>query len=164
MTEGAVGKWKWRAASDAGIWTHGVKWARPFSAAAPWISLALLAVGFALASRETTMARGTVFDLPASLAADVDDPGLTAFVLPLPRNVGGGDETLVFFDDARFTPADPASAANLRKRLSARASDANSGNLLILADRRVPAGDLMKLMAIARNAGLRHVQVAERRE
>ena len=73
-------------------------------------------------------------------------------------------KTLVFFDDARFAPADSASAANLQSRLSARASDARSGTLLLLADRRVPAGDLMKLMALARKAGLKHVQVAERRE
>jgi len=162
--EGPEGKWGWRSGSDSGVWAHGAKWARPFAAAAPWLSLALLLVIFGMVSGETLIARGTVFDLPESAAADVDDPGLTAFVLPVPRDAGGGDETLVFFDDARFVPADPASAINLQRRLSTRASDARSGNLLILADRRVPAGDLMKLMALARKAGLKHVQVAERRE
>ena len=164
MNAGAEGKWQWRAASDAGVWAHGAKWARPLAAAAPWVSLALLVALFGIVSREVTLARGTVFDLPASAAADADDPGLTAFVLPVPRDAGGGEETLVFFDDARFVPADSASAANLQSRLSARASDARSGTLLLLADRRVPAGDLMKLMALARKAGLKHVQVAERRE
>jgi len=164
MTGGNVGKWNWRATSDAGVWAHGAKWARPLCAAAPWISLALLAALFGIAAKETTFARGTVFDLPESAAADAADPGLTAFVLPVPRSAGGGDETLVFFDDARFVPADAASAANLSQRLAARASDAHSGTLLLLADRRVPAGDLMKLMALARKSGLKHVQVAERRE
>ena len=161
---GAEGKWRWRAESDAGVWAHGARWARPLSASAPWLSLALLVAIFGIVSRETTMSRGTVFDLPASAATDADDPGLTAFVMPVPRDAGGGEETLVFFDDARFTPADSVSAANLQSRISARASDAHSGNLLVIADRRVPAGDLMKLMALARKAGLRHVQIAERRE
>lgn len=164
MTEGAEGKWRWRTASDAGVWAHGAKWARPLSAAAPWLSLVLLVSLFGIVSKEVTLGRGTVFDLPESAAADADDPGLTVFVLPVPRDAGGGEETLVFFDDARFAPADAASAANLQHRLSARVSDARSRTLLILADRRVPAGDLMKLMALARKAGLRHVQVAERRE
>jgi len=164
MTAGTEGSWNWREDSDAGVWAHGAAWARPLCAAAPWISLALLAALFGMAGREVTIARGTVFDLPASAAADADAPGLTAFVLPVPRSAGGGEETLVFFDDARFATADPVSAANLQRRLQARASDARNANLLLLADRRVPAGDLMKLMALARTAGLRHVQVAERRE
>ncbi len=164
MIEGADGKWHWRATSDAGVWSHGAKWARPLSVAAPWVSLALLVAIFAMVSGEATLSRGTVFDLPPASAFDVDAPGLTAFVLPVPRDAGGGDETLVFFDDARFVPADKVSAANLRRRLSERASDARSPNLLVLADRRVPAGDLMKIMALARQAGLKHVQVAERRD
>lgn len=167
MTIGAGGRWDWRQASDVGVWAHGAKWARPLCAAAPWMSLALVAVLFGIASRETTFARGTVFDLPevaAGAAADAADPGLTAFVLPVPRSAGGGDETLVFFDDARFTPDDAASAANLSRRLAARASDARSRTLLLLADRRVPAGDLMALIALARKAGMKRVQVAERRE
>ena len=72
-----------------------------------------------------------------------------------------------YAEDATFTvrfKQEAAAAANLQSRLSARASDARSGTLLLLADRRVPAGDLMKLMALARKAGLKHVQVAERRE
>ncbi len=165
MIDGTDGKWHWRAASDASVWSHGAKWARPLSAAAPWISLALLVAIFAMVSREATISRGTVFDLPSADAAEVDPQGLTAFVLPIPREVGGGDETLVFFDDARFVPDDPDSAENLRIRLAARASDARTPNLLLLVDRRVPAGDLMKIMALARRAKtIRHVQVAERRD
>ena len=48
MSAGAEGKWQWRAASDAGVWAHGAKWARPLSAAAPWVSLALIAALFGI--------------------------------------------------------------------------------------------------------------------
>ena len=164
MTGGAGGRWRWRAKSDAGVWAHGARWSHPLCAAAPWVSLALLAALFGLAAKETTFARGTVFDLPAASAAEADAPGLTAFVIPVPRSAGGGEETLVFFDDARFVPEDSVSAAHLVRRLASRASDVRSGNLLLLADRRIPSGDLMKIMALARKAGLRHVQIAERKE
>ncbi len=164
MIDGADGKWHWRAVSDAGVWSHGAKWARPFSAAAPWVSLALLMATFALVSGEMVVARGTVFDMPPTGVKDVDVPGLTAFVLPVPREAGGGDETMVFFDDDRFVPADPRSEAHLASRLSSFVSSAKNVNLLLLADRRVPSGDLMNIMAIARKAGVRHVQVAERRD
>ena len=36
--------------------------------------------------------------------------------------------------------------------------------LLLLADRRVPSGDLMNLTGLARSAGVRHVQIAEKHD
>ena len=36
--------------------------------------------------------------------------------------------------------------------------------MLVLADRRVSAGELMRLVGIARESGVRRVQIAERRE
>ena len=36
--------------------------------------------------------------------------------------------------------------------------------LLLLADGRVPSGDLMRLAGLAREAGVAHLEIAERRE
>ena len=86
--------------------------------------------------------------------------GLAALVLPAAAE---GGETLVFFDDARYSLSDEASVSSLRDRLGVRAAAEPSRTFLLLADQRVPAGDVMRLVGIARESGLERVQIAERR-
>ena len=62
--------WKWRPERTEGIWRHGCAWAKPLTAAAPWISLALLMATFAMAQGRLVSAPGTLFDLPAPAARD----------------------------------------------------------------------------------------------
>jgi biopolymer transport protein ExbD len=102
-----------------------------------------------------------VCDLPARVAGQAEATGLAALVLPAS---GAGDETLVFFDDARYSLSDKMSVDVLRDRLSVRAGAEPSRTFLLLADRRVPAGDIMRLVDLARGSGLTRVQIAERRE
>jgi len=60
---------------------------------------------------------------------------------------------------------DPQSVALLREQLLARVqTNAARATLLVLADRRVAAGELLQLVGIARESGMKHVQIAERRE
>ena len=75
-----------------------------------------------------------------------------------------GDETLVFFDDARYSLSDESSVSTLKDRLGLRAGAEPSRTFLLLADRRVPSGDVLRLVGLARESGLAHVQIAERRE
>ena len=102
--------------------------------------------------------------MPSAAIRDADVAELVALVLPLAREVGGGEETFVFFDDARFTLSDPSSAAALRRSLEECVAAARHPALLLLADRRVPSGDLMNLTGLARSAGVRHVQIAEKHD
>ena len=80
--------------------------------------LAILMGLMALADHRFTAASGVALDLPSAAIRDADVAELVALVLPLAREVGGGEETFVFFDDARFTLSDPSSAAALRRSLS----------------------------------------------
>ena len=157
-------EWGWLPPSDEGIWRYGAAWMRPFAASAPWLSLAVVLGLAALAGGHFITAPGIVFDLPASSVHDAEQSGLVALVLPLARESGGGEETFVFFDDARFTLSDPSSAAALRRSLEERAIANSTGVLQLLADRRIPAGDVMKITELARNAGVRRVQIAEKRD
>ena len=70
----------------------------------------------------------------------------------------------MFFDDARYSLSDESSVSTLRERLGARSLAEPSNTFLLLADRRVPAGDIIRLVGIARESGLSRVQIAERRE
>ena len=134
--------WGWRPVRPEGIWRHGCRWARPLTVAAP----------------------GLVLNLPAPVCGKAATPGLAAIVVPVVREGAAGRETLVFFDDARYSLSDAASAEAFRARLAARAQADRSGTFLLLADGRVAAGELMRLMALARDAGVARVEIGERRE
>ena len=154
--------WGWQPAHSEGIWRHGCRWAKPLTAAAPWVTLALLLAMFGLVEGRLTAAPGLVFDLPASATRMSDIPGLAVVVVV--RQGATGRETVVLFDDASYSMSDDAAAETFRERLGERASSDAAGTLLVLADKRVPAGHLMRLAGLAREAGVVHVQIAEKRE
>jgi biopolymer transport protein ExbD len=157
-------EWGWRPAQAEGIWRHGARWTKPLFAAAPWITLALLLVMFGLLGDTLTTAPGVVFDLPAPVGRQAAAPGTTMLVLPS-ANVGETGGTLVFYDDARYVLGDQQSVALLREQLLARVqANPARATLLVLADRRVATGELMRLVDIARESGMKHVQIAEKRE
>ena len=157
-------EWGWRPAQAEGIWRHGARWTKPLFAAAPWITLVLLLVMFGFLGDRLTAAPGVVFDLPAPGGRQTAAPDMTMLALPS-ANVGESGGTLAFFDDARYVLDDPQSVALLREQLLSHVQAGSArATLLVLADRRVPAGELMKLVGIARESGVRHVQIAERRE
>jgi biopolymer transport protein ExbD len=157
----AQSHWGWRPRQSEGIWRHGCAWTKPLFAAVPWVTLAILLALFAFIGDRLPQVPGLVCDLPARVAGQAEATGLAALVLPAS---GAGDETLVFFDDARYSLSDKMSVDVLRDRLSVRAGAEPSRTFLLLADRRVPAGDIMRLVDLARGSGLTRVQIAERRE
>ena len=157
-------EWGWRPAQAEGIWRHGARWTKPLFAAAPWITLVLLLVMFGFLGDRLTAAPGVVFDLPEPVGRQTAAPDMTMLALPS-ANVGESGGTLAFFDDARYVLDDPQSVALLREQLLAHVQDGSArATLLVLADRRVATGELMRLVDIARDSGMKHVQIAERRE
>ncbi len=158
--------WGWRVPSGEGIWKHGgAKWSKPFVCAVPWIQLGILLLIFLLIAHQLTLAPGMVFNLPDSGVKQQHVPALAAVVVPVPReNAATGNELLIFFDDARYTFSDETSMAAFRTRLEQLVTEDSSAELLLLADKRVSAGELVHLMGIAKASGVKHVQLAEKRE
>lgn len=147
----------WLPARDEGVWRHGSPWLKPLSAAAPWISLALVFLLFWLVRDTLVSAEGVLFDLPDVALRDGEPTDMVAVMLPVAR------ETAVFFDDSRFMLGDALSEQAFTEQLAERASRAAHKTLLVLADRRVSGGDLMKFAAAARRSGVRKVLFAEKR-
>ena len=115
----AQSHWGWRPRQSEGIWRHGCAWTKPLFAAVPWVTLAILLALFAFIGDRLPQVPGLVCDLPARVAGQAEATGLAALVLPAS---GAGDETLVFFDDARYSLSDDASREALRERLGERAA------------------------------------------
>ena len=164
FTSRGNGTWGWRVRRNEGIWKYGPRWAKPLAASAPWITICLLVLMFSIVSGRFVSSPGTVFDLPSGHAVADLHPDHVALMISVPRENVGGTETLVYFDDARYLLSDDASVRQLSARIAETAGSAKRNELLLMCDRRVSHGDVMKFTDIARRAGVAMVQVAERGE
>lgn len=149
--------WKWTPERTQGIWKYGPAWIKPALVAVPWITVGLLLLMLHMIGGSLTSAEGVLFDLPESGATDLANTSLVALVMPMPR------ETLVFFDDARYSVGDDLSFSAFGDHLADRADKSERKTLLVLADRRVAGGDLMKIASIARRSGVERVLFAEKK-
>lgn len=149
--------WGWSPERTQGIWRYGAPWMRPFAAAVPWLTIGLLLLLMHFVGGTFTSAKGVLFDLPEAGLAEGEATELVALVMPMPH------ETLVFFDDSRYVLGDASSAAALREHLSERLGRTANRTMLVLADRRVSGGELMKFATIARKGGVSKVLFAERK-
>ena len=149
--------WNWSPARSSGIWRHGPDWLRPLTAAVPWITVALMLTMLNFVSGSCSTAPGVLFDLPDAGPAEGEPTSMVALVMPMQR------DTLVFFDDARYCAGDEISVAAFGDHLADRAEKAERKTLLVLADRRVAAGELMKIADIARRSGVKRLLFAEKK-
>ena len=150
--------WGWSPERSLGIWRHGSAWLRPIAAALPYLTVGLLLLHFRFVSGALTTVEGTLFDLPDAAPTDAaPSESPVALMMPMPR------ETLVFFDDTRYLMGDEASLRALGEQLSERFSRLGKKTLLVLADRRVPCGEMMRLAALAKANGVARILFADKR-
>lgn len=153
-----MSSWGWRSERSGGVRHDAAAWLRPFSAAAPWLTVMLLVMMLYMAGGTFTAAKGVLFDLPDGIMGEAEPAEMVALVMPTAR------ETLVFFDDARYHLGDGASTQALGEHLAERASRSRGKTLLVLADRRVAGGELMRLAALAKSSGAKKILFAEKRK
>ena len=149
--------WKWMPERTQGIWRHGAPCLKPLAAAAPFLSVLLLVLQFHLSGGTFTTAKGVLFDLPAPGIAEGESTDLTALMMAMPL------KTLVFFDDSRYILGDDASVKAFGEHLAERIGKTENKTLLVLADRRVEGGELMKFAAVVRRHGVSRVLFAEKK-
>ncbi len=124
----------------------------------PWINFVVVLALFFAISRRLTLQPGVVFDLPRAPFHEGIQQGLSVVMLRPQR--GTVESTLVFFDDVRYQLEVPEQGEQLRTDLAQAAQRPAGRQLLLLADRRVPHGDVMALVDLARDAGIQRVNVA----
>ena len=129
----------------------------PFSAAVPWSTLIFIFVMIAKIGGTFTHEKGILFDLPHTTIGDISETDAVALMLYTDEGV------LLFFDDTRYILDDSSQMKKFAKQLEKRISYASENVLLILADRRISGGDLMKVASIARENGASKVLFAEKK-
>ena len=139
-------------------------WFRYLVHAAPWLTFVLIVVLFIVLQGALAPVPSLLFDLPESGVADSAQPSLVALLIPGDVEGVETEGTLIYFDDARYALSDQASLEEFSNRLGDRVIETKCGVLTLMSDRRVPAGDLMKVMALAKSRRLLHVQLAEKRD
>jgi len=153
------GHWgKWRSESLRTRFTRGGWGGRALFAAAPWVNLVLLVVLLLVVGERILVRPGVVFDLPSAPFHEGMRYGLTAVMIPVART--NGQETLVFFDDEPFNLGLAARQEQLALRIRTCVEKEPRHEILLLADRRIPHGDVMIVVNLAREAGVSRVNVA----
>lgn len=146
------------------VYRFGGMWAHALLSAVPWIDCVIIAVLVLALNGRMVISPGVVFDLPRATFREGTHLGLTAMMIPVARDTPGGDETLIFFDDDRYSTRDTEQMSMLAERVKSRVTMGARSELLLLADKRVPHGDVMRFVNAVREAGVQRVNVAEKPE
>lgn len=152
-----MSQWGWAPAHKFGIWRYGAGWFRPFAAAVPYLTVALLLLMMYMVGGTLTSYKGVLFDLPDGNFTEGDTSGLVALVMPVQR------ETMVIFDDVRYLLGDAVSMRSFSENLADDAGRFKGKSLLILADRRVSTGHLMEVVSAAKRGGVHRILLAGKR-
>ena len=146
------------------VYRFGGVWAQALLSLVPWIDCVVLAVLLLAVTRRTVISPGVVFDLPRATFREGMYVGLTALMITVARDTPGGEETLIFFDDDRYSTRDQEQMSVLAERVKSRVALGARNELLLLADKRVPHGDVVRFVNAVREAGVQRVNVAEKPE
>jgi biopolymer transport protein ExbD len=146
------------------IYRFGGVWAQALLTSVPWFNAVVIVVLLLAVNQRMVVSPGVMFDLPRAPLREGMQAGLTALMISVARDTPGGDETFVFFDDDRFSTQDTDQMAMLSERVRNRVSLGAKRELLLLADKRVPHGEVVLLVNTVREAGVQRVNVAEKPE
>lgn len=158
------GKRETRIITHRSVYRFGGQMTRTLLAAVPWINFLIILLLLMVVHGHLMIVPGMVFELPEAPLRGGSRVGLTALMIAVTRGSGDGEETLVFFDDDRYVIQDEAQVAVLKERLKSHMIRSTSRELLLMADKRIAHGDVLKFIHTARESGVLRVNVAEKPE
>lgn len=157
-------QWLQAVRNHRGVSRFGGPWAQAVMYSVPWINAIILFILFFLYHERITISPGIVFDLPPAPLREGSHTGLTALMFSVNQESMSREEAMVFFDDSRFMVEDNEQMSLLAEQIRVRLKNASSGDFLLLADKRVKHGDILRFVNILRQAGVSKVNVAEKPE
>ena len=121
----------------------------------PWLDAIVVAGLAAALTRQMTVAPGVQFELPSAPFEEGSHSGAGLVLFqtddPEPR-------TLAFFDDVRYVIGTDDAA--LAQEIAKYSHKLNGDQILLLADENVRHGDVMRVVNLVRDAGVKRVNVA----
>lgn len=157
--------WSWVVKKHRSVHTRfDNRWFQGFSGGIPWIDAIIIIVLLLSVNKQLTIVPGMVFELPAAPLRGGTHSALTAVMVPVVQDLSSGSETLVFFDDERFSMNDEELLLRLATKVRNRIQASSNHDLLLLADKKIPHGDVIRFVNIVREAGVSRVNVAEKPE
>jgi biopolymer transport protein ExbD len=107
---------------------------------------------------------GVVIRLPEAPSRGGLHPTLTAVVLSVESGTTGVREEIVFFDDERFLAGNDEQMERLRAVLVGKIVRDAETALVVQADVSVRHGTVMRILTMARETGIKEVDLATREE
>lgn len=142
----------------------GRSWFQNITSGIPWIDAVIIIMLLLVVNNRLTIVPGMIFELPSAPLRGGTHSGLTAVMIPVVQDVSAGSETLIFFDDERFSMKDEDLSERLTSKVRERIQASSSHDLLLLADKKIPHGDVIRFVNIVREAGVNRVNVGEKPE
>ncbi len=146
----------WRGVGIRPRLRRGGRFGWAFLHVVPWLNVAVVAALASTLSRQLTIAPGVRFELPE---APFTEGARSGAGLVLFQTAESEPTTLAFFDDVRYIIGSE-DEANLAREIAKYAHRIGGGQILLLADENVRHGDVMHVVNLVRDAGVKRVNVA----
>jgi len=129
---------------------------------APWIDIVLLFFVFLFIDGKFVLQPGAVIELEEAEFVDGLRPGEMLVVTSVKASKKGARDEMVFFDDVRFLVAQEEQMSGLQEAFRRTVRKRPETGLTIHADKQVEHGTIMRLLSMAKRAGIKRVNLASR--
>ncbi|MFC1462474.1 ExbD/TolR family protein [Verrucomicrobiota bacterium] len=129
---------------------------------APWVDIILLFLVFLFIDGKFVLQPGAVIELEEAEFVGGLRAGAMLVVTSVKASPKGARDEMVFFDDVRFLVAQEEQMENLQKAFRGTVIKRPETDLTIHADKQVEHGTIMKLLGMAKRAGIKRVNLASR--
>lgn len=145
----------WRNAGIRSRLRKGGRFGWLFLQVVPWLDAIVVAGLAAALTRQLTISPSVQFELPS---APFEEGSRSGAGLVLFQTEGAEPRLLAFFDDVRYVIGLDDEA--LSRELTKYSHNRDGGQILLMADENVRHGDVMRVVNLVRDAGVRRVNVA----
>lgn len=130
---------------------------RGFVSAVPWINAGAMFLLVVLLANGILVVPGTVVELPEGTVTEGMLRG--QFMLMMPSERGGTEQTLLFFDEERYVLSDEEQMRRFAGRVRA---GVKNKEVNLLADRKTCQGEVMQVVQLLQKSGVKRINIVEK--
>lgn len=126
----------------------------------PWIDILFLLLFLIMLDKHLVLQPGVVINLKQSSFGNATQIGFSVVVMSVKSVKGDTTEDLVYYDDARFEIKNEKPRSELRESFKEQIEKTGNYDLIIYADEAVSHGTLITIMNLAKQAGVKNINMA----